>query len=268
MENFAKYILDEKDMLSKMEIAYFLSKKGKISFDSSIVFKAEIARLFLETTNLNLSVDNNEMITAVLLCNCKKVESAQDLDRIHSYAKLGADFLATLGFDFKFCKMCEEVNRYSGSEPRELESDILEVVDQFGGMLLNRPERAGFSPDEALILLKERNLKNKNNKFLDVFTNFVIELEKLEIVDRIGVSPLKKLVKIYNENETVVRFMKEVVGWYTPRINELLSKETAEEKNENEEEILVEFDEKRSFFTEETTKKFMGKIQDNIVEDI
>ena len=39
------------------------------------------------------------------------------------------------------CKICEEQNRYSGSTPREKESDILELVDNFGGMLMHRPER-------------------------------------------------------------------------------------------------------------------------------
>ena len=36
---------------------------------------------------------------------------------------------------------------------------LLELVDQFGGMLLDRPERIGFQPDEALVLLEHRNLK-------------------------------------------------------------------------------------------------------------
>ena len=58
------------------------------------------------------------------------------------------------------------------SNPRERESDILELVDQFGGMLLDRPERIGFKPDEALVLLEHRNLKDEYNRYLDTFIEF------------------------------------------------------------------------------------------------
>ena len=69
--------------------------------------------------------------------------------------------------------ICEEVNRYSGSYPRERESDILELVDQFGGMLLDRPERVAFPIEEALILLESRNLKNCNNVYMKDFKKFI-----------------------------------------------------------------------------------------------
>ena len=79
----------------------------------------------------------------------------------------------------RFCKICEEVNRYSGSEPREKESDILELVDQFGGMLLDRPERIAFKVDEALVLLEYRNLKDKYNYYLEHFKEFIIEMQEV-----------------------------------------------------------------------------------------
>ena len=124
MESFAEYILNEKDLVSKMEITYYLAKKKKLFFDKSVVFKTEIARNFLNYAKLDLSP--NLILTACLLCNCKKIDNAQDIESIHSYAKNGANYLLKLGFNKKFCKICEEVNRYSGSEPRERESDILE----------------------------------------------------------------------------------------------------------------------------------------------
>lgn len=98
-----------------------------------------------------------------------------------SYAKDGAQYLETLGFDKRFCKICEEVNRYSGSEPREKESDILELVDNFGGMLLNRPERRGFPVDEALVLLEFRNMKGKENRYLEKFKEFVVVTEEIAV---------------------------------------------------------------------------------------
>ena len=161
MESFSEYILNENDLASKMEITYYLAKKKRIFFDKSVIFKTEIARNFLNYAKLDLSP--NLILTACLLCNCKKIDNAQDIESLRSYAKNGADFLSKLGFDKRFCKICEEINRYSNSISRERESDVLELVDHFGGMLLDRPERKGFKPDEALVLLEHRNLKGNDN---------------------------------------------------------------------------------------------------------
>ena len=157
MEEFAKYILNEDDLISKIEIIYFLAPKLGINFDKSIVFKTEIARMFLKYTKAK--VDNNLVLTASLLCNCKKVDDAQKMGKLQTYAKDGAKHLAKLGFDERFCRICEGINRYSQTSPREPESDILELADNFGGMLIDRPERVGFSPDEAMVLIEHRNLK-------------------------------------------------------------------------------------------------------------
>lgn len=178
-ETFADYILAEKDWVRKMEIVYYLEKKAKIFFDKTVVLKTEMAKLFIET--MHLDVDENMVITACLLCNCKKKDSFTDLDEIHTYAKKGAEYLRTLGFSDRFCKICEEVNRYSGSTPREKESDILELVDNFGGMLLDRPERPGFPVDEALVLLEYRNMKDKDNVFLEKFKEFVCVTEEIKV---------------------------------------------------------------------------------------
>lgn len=179
METFADYILSEKDYIKKMEIVYYLKKRTNIFFDNSVIFKTELARMFID--DMNIDVDRNLVLTASLLCSCKKPENAQDLARIKSYAKDGAEYLATLGFNKRFCKICEEVNRYSGSTPREKESDILELVDNFGGMLLNRPERRGFPVDEALVLLEFRNMKDKKNIYLDKFKEFVCITEGITV---------------------------------------------------------------------------------------
>ena len=167
METFADYLLKETDLVNKMDILNRLQRLLKerkgitIYFNNTVIFKTEIARMFIDYSNLD--VDRNLVLTACLLCNCKKIDGPQSLESLHSYAKNGADFLESLGFDKRFCKICEEVNRYSGSEPREPESDILELVDNFGGMLLDRPERAGYSPEKALIQLEESNLRGKEN---------------------------------------------------------------------------------------------------------
>ena len=182
MENqtFADYILSEKDWIKKMEIMYYLNKRGNVYFDNSVVFKTELLKLFLDNTP-GLNFDENMLITACLLCNCKKVDNFTDINKIRTYAKDGAEYLETLGFDKRFCRICEQVNRYSGSEPREPEADVLELIDQFGGMLLDRPERIGFKVDEALVLLEYRNLKGKQNRYLDIFKVFVTRMEAIKV---------------------------------------------------------------------------------------
>ena len=187
METFADYLLNEKDLIGKMDILNRLQRLLKerrgitIFFNNSVVFKAEIAKMFLEYTDVGKEVDKNVTLTACLLCNCKKIDGPQSLESLHSYAKRGAEFLSTLGFDERFCKICEEVNRYSGSNPREPESDVLELIDNFGGLLLDRPERAGYSPEKALIQLEDGNLKGKENRYLEQFKQFVREMQEVEV---------------------------------------------------------------------------------------
>ena len=186
MQTFADYILDEqKDMKEKMTIMCYLEKKlrndpeKRIYFDKSVILKTTLAKMFIEIMNLN--VDENLIITASLLCNCKKGPEPQKIERVETYAKEGAEYLSTLGFDKKFCKMCEEINRYSNSNPREKESDILEVIDQFGGLILDRPERRGYSPMEALIQIEHDNLKDVFNRYLGTFRDFIEKMEEVNI---------------------------------------------------------------------------------------
>lgn len=185
METFADYILKEPNLINKMDILNRLQRLLKerkgitIFFNNTIIFKTEIARMFIEYSHID--IDENLVLTACLLCNCKKIDGPQSLESLHSYAKKGAEFLATLGFDKRFCKICEEVNRYSGSEPREPESDILELVDNFGGMLLDRPERAGFTPEKAIIQLEEDNFRNHKNIYFEQFKEFVKEMQEVEV---------------------------------------------------------------------------------------
>lgn len=179
METFAEYILEERDYIKKMEIVYYLKKKTDIFYDKSVILKTELARLFIDTMKIN--VDKNVVLTACLLCACQKKDNPQTKEEIEMYARDSADYLRKLGFSDRFCKICEEQNRYSGSKPREKESDILELVDNFGGMLLHRQERRGFSADEAIVLLQQRNLKDKKNIYLEKFVNFVEQMKGVTV---------------------------------------------------------------------------------------
>jgi len=171
METLADYILNETDYSKKMEKVYYLQKKEKIFFDNSVILKTELARLFIET--MKLDVDENLVVTACLLYACKKNIVSYDMEKIKRYALEGAEYLETLGFSQKFCKICTGVNRYINTEDREKESDILELVDNFGGLVLDRPERKGYPIDEAMNLLENRNLKGLKNRYLKEFKEFI-----------------------------------------------------------------------------------------------
>ena len=220
MEDFAKYILNEDDFISKIEILYFLAPKLGINFDKSIVFKTEIARMFLEYSKLN--VDENLVLTACLLCNCKKVDDAQKIGQLKTYAKEGAEYLVKLGFDERFCRICEGVNRYSGLSPREKESDIIELADQFGGLLMDRPERIGFSPDEALVLIEHRNLKNEYNRYLETFREFVNTLDKVEILGVVNTTVFARLQKLMRESKDIPEFVKMIATDYSICVDQKL----------------------------------------------
>ena len=252
MEEFAKYILNEDDLVSKIEIIYFLAPKLGINFDKSIVFKTEIARMFLKYTKVK--VDHNFILTACLLCNCKKVDDAQKIGKLRTYAKEGAKHLAQLGFDEKFCKTCEGVNRYSEIEQRELESDILELVDTFGGMLIDRPERVGFNPDEAMVLIEHRNLKGQYNRYLEMFRDFVIEMEKIEIHGAVNTTVFARLQKLMRESKNITVFAKKIALEYSPlvdkKLDELEGNETSSIKQPN-----------RALFSAESEERILNTIK-------
>lgn len=210
---------------------------------------------------MKIDVDKNLVLTACLLCNCKKVNDAQDIKRVHTYAKEGAEYLSTLGFDNRFCKICEEVNRYSQSNPREKESDILELVDQFGGMLLDRPERIGFKPDEAMVLLEHRNLKDYYNRYLHTFNDFVNIMEQIELNEMTTMKSLRRLAKIYNETDKLKNFINKVCYDYEPKIDKAMEKHMKEIKDE-----MLD-NPSRPLFSEETARKVLSRMKEEKLRD-
>ena len=250
MDEFANYILNEEDLITKEEILYFLAPKLEINFDKSTVFKTEIARMFLKYTNVKL--DHNLILTACLLCNCKKVDDAQKLGKVKTYAMEGAQLLKKLGFDARFCKICEGVNRYSEQEKREPESDILELVDQFGGMLQDRPERIGLNADEALVLIEHRNLKSEYNRYLEIFKTFATEFDKIVIPGVVNTTIFARLQKLVRESKDVPEFVKKISVDYSiavdEKFKEIKIKQGAEQNN-------------RPMFCSETEQKILKHIK-------
>lgn len=272
MEDFATYILKEESLSQKMLITYYLSKKTGIFFDKSIVLKTEIAKMFIEYMQIN--IDKNLVLTAMLLCNCKKIENAQKIGKLETFAKEGAEYLETLGFSKRFCKICEEVNRYSESSPRERESDILEVVDQFTGLILNRVEREAFSAQEALVVLKERNLKYADNRYIEMFTEFINELEDITVKETIDVPIIKKLVHLHNKEANVKTLIAALANNYTDKINEALEENIKKKskkvltKEPNEAESMKSDLEKMKELAATTKKKSRALFSDDTTQKV
>lgn len=172
---FAKMILNEKNFLKKIDLVAYLASRDRNFFDTSVIYKAEIAKLFVNKMKLE-GIDENEVITAALMYTCKKIDSAQEIDRIKNEKNKDFDYLKSLGFTNRFCKICVEHTRYNQpteNYEREPEGDILELVENYVGLTMHREDRMAFPIDEALDLIEHKNLQGKNNRYLNEFKEFV-----------------------------------------------------------------------------------------------
>ena len=127
---------------------------------------------------------------------------------------------------------------------REQESDVLELVDQFGGMLIDRPERVGFAPDEALVLLEHRNLKTEYNRYLEIFRNFVEEVDKIEIQGTVNTTVFARLQKLNRESKTVPEFVKKISTDYSANVDQRLEEVIKQKQSPNRAMFSAEIEEK------------------------
>ena len=179
MATFAECILNEQDFIKKIDIVTYLKKKQNIYFNTPVIMKAEIAREFIDT--MKIDVDRSLVLTACLLYNCLRVD---DPDRnIQKSPKEYKEYYNSLGFDNRFSKICLEHCRknFDSSVKREKESDILELADQFGGLLIHRSDRIAYTVPEALEILANENMKGKENVYLEQFKVFVDIMEGMEV---------------------------------------------------------------------------------------
>ncbi len=180
---FADMILNEKRFLKKIDLAAYLAKIDNNFFDTSVIYKAEITKLFLNKMHLE-GIDENEVITASIMYTCKKIDSAQEIDRIKNEKNKDYNYLKSLGFSDKFCKMCIEHTRYNQPTEgyvRDAGGDVLELVENYVGLTMHREDRMAFPIDEALDLMEHKNLQGKYNRYLEDFKKFVQIMEEEKI---------------------------------------------------------------------------------------
>lgn len=195
MEKLNKYFLSEYNFTKKIEKVFYFAKKKNLFFDKSTIMKAELMRMFINM--MNLKVDENEMVTASLIYSLNKLDSPQEISRVREEIYKDKEFIKQLGFSEKFTKYCTEYSRIIENEDREKESDILELIDQFGGLILHRENRLAYKVDDAIDILVNKNLSNKENVFLEDFAFFVDVLENIKLSGGLGV--LTKLQKEINK---------------------------------------------------------------------
>ena len=180
MATVAEYILNEPDFIKKVEVANYLKKKNNIYFNTQVILKAEIARQFIDYMEID-DVDRNFVLSACLMFDCLKIDSPEEVNRLEKSQEEYKDYLLSLGFDERFCKVCNEHSRvgHDPNEKREKESDILELVDQFGGMLVNRSDRLAFTVDEEI----GEGPKHFNYKKFDAKYAYTIDGSDINIVE-------------------------------------------------------------------------------------
>ena len=76
-QTFADYILSEHDWIKKMEIMYYLNKRGNIFFDNSVVFKTELLKLFLDNTDLGFDKYSENLIKSSTI-GARKIASRKE----------------------------------------------------------------------------------------------------------------------------------------------------------------------------------------------
>ena len=197
MQKLAKYIYSQNNLIRKIEMVYYLKKMKNLFFDNSVILKVELARMFIDS--MCLDVDENTVLTAVLVYSLKKVNSPQEKSRILTEKARDKEFLRKLGFSEEFCKIAMEYNRINEDENyvRSKEGDVLEIVENFGGMLLHREDRLGFAPKEALEILANSTFKDRNNRYfedLEFFVNVFESVQGLGIISKLqrNINKLKR----------------------------------------------------------------------------
>lgn len=222
---FAKSVFDETDLIKKAEIICRYQRSSiDVNFDTMAVFKAELARILIEHMNIE-NLDKDVIITACLVYAFKRTNSPKEIERIKKEKDKDKEFLQSLGFDDRFCKICSEYNRYNENNgyERENEGDILELMDKFVGLIMHREDRLAFSVDDALDLLRNKILQDVDNKYEAKFVQFVKEMESIEVTRDVGV--ITYFANSVNKNQrhniaSVIETINQIRGILGGAVNE------------------------------------------------
>lgn len=199
--NIADALLEEKDLIRKFEIMFYFQKKESIFFNTTSMIKAELMRMFLEDQKIK-DVDISEMLTLALVYTVKRIDSPQEIQRMVGNKEENMKYIQSLGFSKDFA---ENATYYKeGDVPdkeRTVQEKLLDIFDQFAGLISHREERIAYKIPQALDVLEKTNLSSSSNEYLSLFIEFIKEKDK-SVGAQIGViSDLQKGINVLAKDD-------------------------------------------------------------------
>ncbi len=199
--NIADALLEEKDLIRKFEIMFYFKKKESIFFNTTSMVKAELMRMFLEEQKIE-GVDISEMLTLALIYTVKRIDSPQEIQRMAENKEENMKYIQSLGFSKDFAKNATSYREGDvPEEERTVQEKILDIFDQFAGLISHREERIAYKIPQALDVLEKTNLANSTNEYLPIFINFIKEKDK-SVGAQIGIiSDLQKNINVLPKDD-------------------------------------------------------------------
>ena len=114
---------------------------------------------------------------------------------------------------------------------------------------MDRPERVGFAPDEALVLLEHRNLKSQYNRYLEIFRKFVEDMDNVDVQGIVNSTVFARLQKLVRESKDVPDFVRKLAVSYSANVDEKINEFTENKRNL----------ENVAMFSSETEAKILNK---------
>ena len=90
-------------------------------------------------------------------------------------------------------------------------------------------------------------------------------MEKISINELVSMTALRRLVKMYNETEESMKFIKKVIYDYEPKIDKLMEKQMEKEAAKMFKKVD---DPNRPLFSEETARKIMSHMNEESVSKV
>ncbi len=192
--NIADALLEEEDLIRKFEIMFYFQKKESIFFNTTSMIKAELMRMFLENQKIE-GLDISEMLTMALIYTVKRIDSPQEIQRMADNKEDNMKYIQSLGFSEKFAINATYYKEGDVPEKeRTVEEKILDIFDQFAGLISHREERIAYKIPQALDVLDKTNLASSSNEYLPLFIEFIKEKDKSEGAQLGVISDLQKSI--------------------------------------------------------------------------
>ena len=199
--NIADALLEEKDLIKKFEIMFYFQKKESIFFNTTSMIKAELMRMFLENQKIE-GVDISEMLTLALIYTVKRIDSPQEIQRMVENKEENMKYIQSLGFSKDFAQNATYYKEVDEPEKeRTIQEKLLDIFDQFAGLISHREERIAYKIPQALDVLGKTNLASSSNEYLPLFIKFIKEKD-VSVGAQLGViSDLQKGINILAKDD-------------------------------------------------------------------